>query len=726
MGERLKVIRLILSPFLIFSLVICICLYAFSPVRLAYQISLVAGTFFTLVFVLREKPNLIKSARLLFEWRNLLLLAPAIFIVITFAIVLSPLVKTAVVDGHQVLGLTSLGDYYKHLYVLTSIKTGGLPPVHPFFPSSSLSYYYGYYLFPSAISSVFSVDLARTFFFYLLITTFVIISVVVQMALLLFRTWYQRLLAVFLFLIGTGLDIIPTLKMAKSGLMTANHIEFWSQVLSLNNYLVNNLYTVLLWVPQHSLPSLVVLVTGLFFIKEKKVSVLWLSLAIWFCLVSSTFVSITLFIWLGLAFLFQPKNRLKIIISVLVALGLLVPYLTELSGRGSILSFGFYMTPFQYLSGLPYWLNCLFTFIIEYGLIIIAIPIFFILRSKQNVKEAWLVSLAVSLPIIIGLFVRSSGFNDFSMRSILPAQMALPFLMSFCLKLPSKTIWKKTVFLFLVLSFVPAMIGFFYEIHFRLLDRSAIDTATSDLLIELRKNSVANLAVIDNEDWIFLIPSYGYQAVYSPRLFDSTGYISSSGLKSQSEYEKQVNSIFIYPTVGKNIDEVMTLRQNNLNKINDFFTTYKHLNFAIPVYHGEKLSHNPWFSLFKTLGVPGEALSDKYSLFSGVDIAKSLSNKSVVLEPRKSEKLFLGITSQFYLNKGLWLVVACGEPGVDGLKLEFKNQSTLIDQKVTSDESLCAGQLYYQPKGGELEVSESSKYKSLYLSPVSISPLWSK
>lgn len=726
MVERLKLIKLILSPFLIFSLTIYLCLHLFSPIKLAYQISLVVGSFATLIFTFLEKPNYVAHLKFLFNWKNLLLLIPAVFIIFAFGIVLSPLVKTVVIDGHQVFGLTSLGDYYKHLYILTSIKTEGLPPHHPFFPSSGLSYYYGYYLLPSAISSTFNLDLATVFFFYLLFTTFTVIVVATQISLSLFRSWYQHLLAVFLFLIGTGLDIVPTLKMAKSGLMTANHIEFWSQILSLNNYLVNNLYTVLLWVPQHSLPSIIVLVAGLYFVKEKEISIFWLTLVIWFCFISSTFVSTTLLVWLGLAFLFQSRNRLKIVVSCLIAFCLLMPYLRDLTGRGSLLSYGFYMTPFQYFPGLPFWLNCFLTFFTEYGLIIIAIPIYFITRNRKDKKEAWLVSLAVFTPILIGLFVRSAGFNDFSMRSILPVQMALPFMMAYSLEKVQSYAWKKVVFLFLVLSFIPTMTGFFYEIHFRLIDRSTIDIATSDLLTRLRKNPVANLAVIDNEDWVFLIPSYGYQAVYSPRLFDSTGYISNSGLKEQSEYENKVNSLFIYPTVGKSADEVAKVRQNNFNMINDFFVTYKHLNFVIPVYHGGEVSLNPWFNLFESLGVEKQPLTNQYSLFKGAEIDEALSKKHILLDQSKLERLYPDKEDQVYINKGVWLVMACSRPGMDSLKLQFLNHSLLVDQKVTTREPLCAGQLHNQLKNEVLKITESSQFESIHLAPVLASPLLSK
>ncbi len=718
MEDYLRLIRLLLYPFLLLSLSIYVCLYIFSPLNLAFQISLFIGLILTLITFFLEKPDWKKLFNLVFNWRSSLLLVPVIFILITFSFVLSPLIKTTLVDGNPVLGLTALGDYYKHLYVLTSIKTSGLPPHHPFFPPSTLSYYYGYYLIPAAFSSVFNLDLAHVFFAYLLTTTFVVLFVIVQLSMALFNTWYQRLLALTLFVFGTGLDIIPTLIQAKTGVLTANHIEFWSQVLNLSNYLVNNIYTMLLWVPQHCLPSLIVLVTGVMFLKERRPSFFWLALVIWFSVISSTFVSVGLVVWLGLIFLLISKARLRLILSGLVATCLLLPYLTELSGRGSILSFGFYMTPFQYLPFLPQWINYFLTFFTEYGLILVAIPVFFIVRGKENRKEATLITLAVGLPIIIGLFVKSSGFNDFSMRSILPSEMALPFLMAFSLKEVATSIWKKAVFFLLLLSFIPAITGFFYEVHFRLIDRGVINTTTSALLLRLRKNPIPNLAVLDNDDWVFLIPSYGYEGVYSPRLFDSNGYLSDSGLKKQISYANLVNDLFVNETLGKDYLEVVRVRRESLQMMNQFFDSYKSLNFLLPKYRGEKSATNSWFKFMELLGTPGSSVSNDYVVFKGTDISDSLSDKNISLNLsllRKSDS-----HKSLYLKKGLWFIVGCSLKDSTVLRLELTDYYTLFDKKVKPNQIICAGNTYYQSNDGNIAISKTSQLDSIYLVPMTI------
>lgn len=720
MGDHLKLIRLLLYPFLLFSLAIYLCLNLLSPLKFAFQISLPIGLILTFWVYYWERPNWTKSFILLFSWRSFLLLVPVIFLLFTFGFVLSPLVKTIIFEGHRVLGLTALGDYYKHLYVLTAIKTGGLPPHHPFFPSASLSYYYGYYLLPAAISSVFSFDLSRVFFFYLLLTTLIILLVVIRLSMAIFGSWYQRFLSLTLFIFGSGLDIIPTLIQAKAGILTANHIEFWSQILNLNNYLVNNLYTVLLWVPQHSLPSLIVMVTGFMLIKEKKVPLFWLISAIWFCLISSTFVSVSFIIWLGLIFLFLPHTRFRLVISGVMALSLLLPYLIELSSRGSILSFGFYMTPFRYLPFFPAWINYTLTFMTEYGLIILAIPLFYLTRRKKNRTEAALVTLAILLPIVLGLFVKSSGFNDYSMRSVLPSQMALPFLMAYCLARVETSFWKKTLFLILALNLIPSMTGLFYEIHFRLIDRSIIEASTSDLLLNLRHQPVSNLAVIDNGDWIFLIPSYGYQPVYSPRLFDSGGYLAATGLKEQSTYENQVNKLFINRTLGKDYLSVARERQSDIQNLNVFFSGYQTLNFVLPQYRGKKTGFNPWIKVFAAIGVTGNPLTDQYSLYKGIKIDQILKSNKISLNMKHLVKKEPDQNNRFFIRSGLWFVIACRQPKSTHLSLDFTDYYALFDINLDSSQDNCAGDLYYQSKDENITISKTSDFKSLYLVPLRI------
>ncbi len=720
MADNLKLIRLVLFPFLIFTFVIYACLYLITPIRLAYEISMLLGLFSTSIVIYCERLSYKKIFAILFDWKSICLVVPAIFIIFVFGFVLSPLIKQVAVDGHTVFGLTALGDYYKHLYVLSAIKTGGLPAHHPFFPSANLSYYYGYYLIPAAISNAFNLNLARVFFFYILTTTFIVLYVVIQIAMGLFTTWYQRLLSFVLFVFGTGLDIVPTLIQAKTGALTANHIEFWSQVLNLSNFLVNNLYTALLWVPQHTLPGIVALVTGLIIIKDKKVSFFWLTFAVWFCFISSTFVSIALVIWLGLAFIFFKKNRLSLLISGIFVVCLLYPYLIELSGRGSLLSFGFYMTPFLYLPFAPKWINICLTFFTEYGLIIAAIPIFIAVQPKSNHKKAIYIALAILLPIIIGLFVKSAGFNDYSMRSILPSQMALPFLMAYSLSNFTVSIWKRSVFVLLLLSLIPSMAGFFYEVHFRLIDRGVIDWQSSEMLTNLRRKPVTNLAAISNEDWVFLIPSYGFQPLFSPRLFDSSGYISGMGLVEQELYAKSVNNLFIYQKYGTSPTEIFHLQQEKLQKIDEFFASHQQLNFIVSKGHGTKNGFDVWYKIFEQSNTKGEHITSRYTIYKGKNLYDALKLKNISASIN-FKKIFLDRNNQLSLNQGVWLIIGCNYDQKKPLRLEFEDEYLLFSVDPGVNSSRCAGDLYYQPKNSTLNISNTSKFDTLYVSPVTIS-----
>ncbi len=718
MDLNLKLIRLMLYPFLIFSLAIYVCLYLLTPLKFAYQASIVSGFICTLIVYILEKPNWANIFGKFFSWKTVLLCIPIVFLILVYGFVLSPLVKIRISDGHEFLGLTALGDYYKHLYILSAVKTEGLPPHHPFFPAANLSYYYGYYLIPSAVSSVFNLDLSRVFLIYLLFTTFIILFVVVQVSVSLFKTWYQRLLTLFLFILGTGLDIVPTLIQAKKGILTANHIEFWSQVLSLNNYIVNNLYTVLFWVPQHSFTSLFVLVTGMMLIKDKKIPILWLVLTVWFCIISSTFVSVALLIWLILAILFLPHFRLGLFVSGVLSILLLLPYIIELGSRGSILSFGFYMTPFVYLSFLPKWINYFLTFFTEYGIILVSIPIFFIIQSKINKKIAWLVTLGVLLPIILGLFVKSSGFNDYSMRSVLPSQMALPFVTAYIIGSVESGWWKKTLFVLLVLNLIPAMIGLFYEIHFRLIDKGEIDSQTSELLVALRKNPVQNLAVLSNEDWVFLIPSYGYQSVTSPRLFDSESYLSNSEIKYQKEYADLVNNIFINEDLGGNFIDVLNGREQRLQKMGLFFNSNRAFNFVVSRFRGVKTDINPLERMLNYSGAGVSSLTDTYLLYSGSSLDDAFRHLKIELRPELLKKEFIDSNNKIYLQSGFQFVIGCSKDKASNLILELNDSVSLFNKKLESGKHLCAGAIYYQPKDGKVYVSQKSEVGEIYVAPI--------
>ncbi len=722
MENNSKTIRLILFPFLIYSLAIYTCLYLVKPLSLAYQISLAIGSIFFAIICYLEKVNILKSLKLLFSWKRLYLYVPILFIVIVFGFVLSPLVKSTIVDGQALLGLSSLGDFYKHLYVLSTVKSGGLPPQHPFFPESSLSYYYGYYLIPAAISSVLKMDLAQVFFLYLLFTVTVILLTVVLLITSLFKTWYQQLLTLTLFLFGTGLDIIPTLIQAKSGVLTANHIEFWAQTLSLSNYLVNNLYTALLWVPQHSLPAIIVLATAIFYLKDKKVPYSWIVLSIWFCFITSTFVSVALVIWFGLLFLFLPKLRLQIFFASLLSFVLLFPYLSGLLDRASVLTFGFHMTPFKYLQQTPYWIDALLTVITEYGFILISIPLFIFIRQKKQKNLIYLISLAITLPILLGLFIKSSGFNDYSMRSVLPSQMAMPFLMSYVLVDINSVVWKKVVFFLVLLSFIPSMTGFFYEVHFKLLDRGVINAQNSKLLIGLRNTPVTNLATISNEDWVFLIPSYGYNPIYSPRLFDSIGYLSKQGEVNQKLYADQVNSLFLNQTHADTPEAVILKRQKDFSYLTNFFQSHQNKNFIISKHKGDKGGINPWYQIISANITAPKEISPGFFIYSGSDLVNSFSASKTDIKQNQIQRLTPNRNQQIFLNQGLWAIVLCNQNATNGLRLEFQESFVAFDTTKDPSPSKCTGDIYYQSVAGNLKLSPSSKFEYLYISPIKVSP----
>src|SRR5258706_2558630 len=119
-------------------------------------------------------------------------------------------------------------------------------------------------------------------------------------------------------------------------------------------------------------------------------------------------------------------------------------------------------------------------------------------------------------------------------------------------------------------------------------------------------------------------------------------------------------------------------------------------------------------------GVAGTPITKNYSLFKGIEINNSLSHEKIYFDSNSTKKGFVDSNNHLYLKRGLWFIIGCNQPDTTTLRLEFADYYTLFDKKFSSNQEVCAGDIYYQLKDERVTVSKTSQYGSIYLVPITI------
>lgn len=638
------------------------------------------------------------------------------------AYVISPFIITKTVNNFTHIQITDVGDYYKHTFVTNSLATSGVPPQHPYFPKAKLSYYYGYYLIPAAVTKMLNIDPIYSLFLFVLFTEFISLTILWIVFASEIKNYLGRLSALFLLLFAGGVDILPGI---------IKEFGIFNNLISPNIFprdrglaLINN-FVAFLYVPQHFFAAALT-VAIIYLLIKKEISVVKLTATAVFVCLSSIFVSTTLFWWLFLTFIFYPFHRKKLVITAILTVILLVPYLYHFSGRGNILYF-YNFLPFKFLDGdskFIYLLDLIFTFLIQYGPILFILFLTLIFTRKLLNKRYLPFILGLSFPLVVSWFIRSPVFNDLSMRSSMPIQFVIPL---FFVKTIEAISRKKIKLLIFSVSFVTIGLGilaFYAEYGRHWKSRIFLAPRDSELILKVRTfPQNIQFSAVDKDRWVELIPSLGYRQILSPYLFDSYVYLAGPYTAERSKYERLALDLFVKANSSDNLIKLIEDENIRLFKAYDFFDMYHADKLIINNFIWVKKGINPWAYIFKSLGIKGEAITPYYTLINYKDLLEKTKNLNLYIDKDKLVKIEKQ-SGGFKLSAGLWYIAYCTDSQKQQALLEFEDYYQLFNEELGGvDKSKCVGKMFYLKEKGNILVTNTTTVKNITIFPVEIRSL---
>lgn len=681
-----------------------------------FRIWLLALTFSSIILLFHLKNNfqIIFNIRKLISFKNLSLIFLILFFVFCKAFVISPFVLTKTTDSFRHIQITDVGDYYKHSFVVTMLKLDGIPPSHPYFPVAKLSYYFGYYLIPASFSKLFNIAPNLSFYVFSIVTDILGLLIILRIFHNFLKTYIGKLLAVLLLITGVGVNIFPEIfsKFPFPGYLINPEIF----ATDIGFQLINN-YKAILFVPQHFFAAClsIGLIHNLIF--EKK-NIFFVSITTAFIFLSSLFVSWVFILWLFLVFVFYKENRIFLIICGVFTIALLFPYLIQLTNRTNL----FYLNHFQPFKFIPsenilvYLTNTFLTAILQYGLILTILPFLIISKGKIFLKSNLLLILGFSLPIIITWIIRSPIYNDFSLRGLMPLQLILPlFFMKLYEQLKQKFL---KIFLFALILFVITIsfLGFYLEYLRHWKSRMILHPSISQLIFEIRKiPDDIKLSAIDRDRWVEFIPSLGFKKVLSPFLFDSYVYFVGDKTLEHGQYERQAIDLFLEPTQADNLENLVKIKNTQLENLNDFFKKYPTDKLILNNKLWVKKDINPFLVFFREVGIKLSPLTSDFTLVDYQSLVEITSKLQMVIQSDKKMNLTIN-NKQFPLEKGLWFISSCGE--FTNIHLELEDYYQLFNRSV--NKGSCVGRIFYLQQDEDLMLTNNSNINEVFIFPIEI------
>ena len=361
--------------------------------------------------------------------------------------------------------ISQVGDDFFHLTKLSSIATTGLPSFYARQPLLPFTYYDLDYIAPSLWIRYTdgAIGVAQAWVIHVGIQTFAISLFLTRLLYMYARTRLTRLFGLLTLHTATGFDLffLPWLQ-DRSGMI---YMEMWPRELGwFDGFMqISMPITLYMWVPQHLL-GLAALGLIFYILVTKPFQGLSQAVAIALLLVAMFRTSIFVFVGAipGLSLwylieLFASKERKRYIAYVaataLIALGLVLPYVTELLGKSSYLRLELRTIEFLDIPGLA-WLSFPITvpvyLLLEVGILM---PILLWLLTRPHLYarsfrseptlyelggqphgqgEAELLPLrfwlCTAVGILLPLLARSAHNNDIAMRGAMPAQLAIVIL----------------------------------------------------------------------------------------------------------------------------------------------------------------------------------------------------------------------------------------------------------------------------------------------------------
>jgi len=638
---------------------------------------------------------------------------PLLFIIvytIVIGLVNSPLLIPQQEGGYSYRRFPGAIDYFKHSYSITAINQSGIPPIHPYFPYRLYSYYYGYYLVPAAITKVTNLPQNTILFFYVCLTDAISMAILYYLVCQITGKKILRLFSLPLLVFGTSLDVIPwLLHLSAPGML---HIENWfgNQATGL---MVYNIYTSLIWAPQHLFPAVISVFLVYQLWQNKKFDYLIFTVSVAFICLSSVFVALTTFFWFLLLFIFKTNLRKFFIISAFFCLLLLIPFYPSLLSQGGLFSF-YLIHPFPFMNdGAPLFLrsfvNFSLTALVEYG------PVFFILLIFIKKHSLLKTFLAIYFPVLITWFIRSSGPNDFSMKSILPV------LLLFNLILIKRINDSKHRYSILIVSvcILFGIAGSGWEYFHLWKKRLLIPLAENELFDKLNELPANyQIAVVDRNEWVFHIPIFTKKTVLSPSLYDAGVYSGRPIEKKYNyDYEDIGQKIFFRQSSSSTGGQSLVESKNfNLKELSEYLNKFPFNGLLLPKYQGVKQGLNFWYYLFSKDNIQQTYLTNSYSLFDYQSLKKHVDQTSIFFDFSKTLELTIK-DQQLKLPSGFWLVYGCNQPGKPLIKLELEDYYTIFVDSQESANS-CVGNVFYHQSRQSLVVSSSTTISSVYATPL--------
>lgn len=649
--------------------------------------------------------------------KNVSLLFLILLFVFCKAFVISPFVVTKKTDAFEHIQVTDVGDYYKHTFVVNSLRLDGLPPGHPYFPPAKLSYYFGYYLIPASISRLFSILPHYAFYVFTIITDFLGLLIVLRVFNQHLKTYWAKLLSLMLLISGVGVSILPEVlnKFPLFG-FTLNPEAFATET---GFQLINN-YKALLFVPQHFFAAC--LAVGLInYLIWEKPKVLLTGIVASFIFLSSIFVSWTMALWFALIFYFYPQKRPLLIKVALFSAVLLLPYVFQLSERENIFRLNKFQ-PHQFLDGTNFifnLFNMVLTAIFQYGLILVSLPILVYLKGQSYIKNNKAFILGLGLPFVITWFIRSPYYNDFSLRGLMPLQLILPLVFIKMLEQLKQGLLKITLMGLAMLIIGLGFLGLYLEYSKHWKSRLILHPEVSEFILEVRKlPDSTKLAAIDLDRWVEFIPSLGFKKVLSPYLFDSYVYFVGSLTAEHGTYERLARELFLETDKSSDLKTLVSEKNTQLNKLNGFFNRYKADQLILNNQLWVKKDINPWLAIFETMDVKRKPLTGSYTLLDYPSLLDKTSFHQVSI---KEEGLVLPVKDeQITLSKGLWYLAGCDFEKRRNLHLELEDYYLIFNQEVDGSSISCAGKIFYLQADEDVRLTTNSNIDTVYAFPVDI------
>jgi hypothetical protein len=630
---------------------------------------------------------------------------------------LSPAIFPIKLGGFNFLRFTGVYDYNKHIYATVAIYKTGIPPLHPYYPLSNFSYYYGFYIIPASISYLTGISPNISLVAFALLTIFLSYCLIYKIIETSIYNKTLKFLAFFSLLTGSGLDIIPTLLVKKFFFENPHHIELWPKILGAN-LMITNIPISALWVPQHFFAASIALYTISYILKKEKIDILPLSFICGYILLSSTFVSLTFFFWLIVIFIWKNNLRKNILLTGLLSSLLVLPYIFGLLKNKSNSIFQFHPLSNTNLP-LPEYLKFLtFLFInipIEFGFPLLFL-LFFTIKNRVYSSKLPLL-FGITLPLLSVIFVSSSGWNDYGMRSILPLQLAIPILLAIYLE-KIKRNKTKILFVFLIMiNLIISETGFLFETYWRWKERKLFTIEESLLFLKLRKEKVQVVSSLDNYFWTSYVPILSFHLLYSPSLYDSRVYLTKEKITEFDHFGNFIENLFLKNGVGNNPVEIIENKNFLFNYFPFFIKNFPPSIFIIRNHNSLYLIKG-WLSTYKIIFdrlSPPTDYSPDFSTYNLKEIKEKISSAKIMILSKPENEIDPQKTHKIYLKRNLYFLVGCKNQKEEQ-EIEILNRPLFTIPKNEN----CAGHFFAPESEGFYEITEKQVLTSFQAFPVEI------